>query len=47
MHATKETFIIALGSMGGAVLVMLYARWRVGQWVNDIKRVRPGALRCA
>tara|TARA_B110000467_G_scaffold53648_1_gene49098 strand:- start:1021 stop:2628 length:1608 start_codon:yes stop_codon:yes gene_type:complete len=39
MHATKETFIIAIGSMGGAVLVMLYARWRVGQWVNDIKRV--------
>jgi uncharacterized protein (TIGR03663 family) len=45
MHATKETFIIAIGSMGGAVLVMLYARWRVGQWVNDIKRVRP--VHCA
>ena len=45
MHATKETFIIALGSMGGAVLVMLYDRWRVGQWVNDIKRVRP--VHCA
>jgi len=41
MHATKETFIIALGSMGAALLLMLCARWRVGQWVNDIKRVRP------
>ncbi len=40
MHATKETFVIALGAMGGAVLVMLCARRRGGQWVNDIKRVR-------
>ena len=45
MHATKETFIIALGSMGAALFVMLCARWRTGQWVNDIKRVRP--LHCA
>jgi len=45
MHATKETFIIALGSMGAALLVMLYARWRTGQWVNDIKRVKP--VHCA
>ena len=41
MHATKETFVIALGAMGSALCVMLCARWRVGQWVNDIKRVRP------
>ena len=40
MHATKETFVIALGAMGGAVLVMLCARRQGGQWVNDIKRVR-------
>ena len=41
MHATKETFVIALGSMGAALLVMLCARWRAGQWVGDLKRVRP------
>ncbi|MDB4702962.1 TIGR03663 family protein, partial [bacterium] len=40
MHATKETFVIALGAMGGAVLVMLCARRQGWQWVNDIKRVR-------
>ena len=41
MHATKETFVIALGAMGAALCVMLCARWRVGQWINDIKQVRP------
>ena len=41
MHATKETFVIALGAMGAALFVMLCARWRTGQWVNAINRVRP------
>ena len=41
MHATKETFVIALGAMGGALLVMLCARRRGGRWLGDLKRVRP------
>jgi len=41
MHATKETFVIALGAMGGALLVMLYFRRQGGQWLGDLKRIRP------
>ena len=46
MHATKETFVIALGAMAGALMVLLCARGRVGQWRGDIERFRPahGAL---
>lgn len=41
MHATKETFVIALGAMGGALLVLLCFRRHGGQWVDDIKRIKP------
>ena len=41
MHGTKETFVIALGAIGGALLVMLYVRRQGGKWLNDLKRVRP------
>ena len=41
MHATKETFVIALGAMVGSLLVLLCARRRGGQWRDDIKRVGP------
>ena len=41
MHATKETFVIALGAMAGALMVLLCARRRGGQWRDDIKRVGP------
>jgi hypothetical protein len=45
MHATKETFVIALGSMGAALLVMLCARRQGGQWLGDLKRLSP--VHCA
>jgi uncharacterized protein (TIGR03663 family) len=41
MYATKETFVIALGAMGGALLVLLCFRRHGGQWIDDIKRIKP------
>jgi uncharacterized protein (TIGR03663 family) len=41
MHTTKETFVIALGAMGGALLVLLCFRGHGGQWIDDIKRIKP------
>ena len=45
MHATKETFVIALGAMGAALLVMLCARRQGGRWLGDLKRLSP--VHCA
>ncbi|MDP6794175.1 MAG: TIGR03663 family protein [Verrucomicrobiota bacterium] len=41
MHATKETFVIALGAMAGALLVLLYIRRRAGQQLWNLNWVRP------
>ena len=41
MHATKETFVIALSAMGGSLFLMLFARRQGEQWVGDLKRVIP------
>ncbi len=40
MHATKETFVIAVGALGLGGLVLLATQVRDGQWVNSVKRVR-------
>ena len=41
MHATKETFVIALGAMGGA-LILMRCFWReVGELESNLQEVRP------
>ena len=40
MHATKETFVIALGAMAGAILVLLCLRRREGQQLWNLERLK-------
>ena len=40
MHATKETFIIAVAALGLGCLVLLCGQSKDGQWVDFIKRIR-------
>ena len=40
MHATKETFVIAVGAIGLSVLVLLSVRLKNGLWQESVRRAK-------
>ena len=40
MHATKETFVIAVGAIGLGVIVLLVSRLKNGQWLESTRQVK-------
>jgi len=40
MHATKETFVIAVGAIGFGVLVLLGSRQKNGHWMGSVRQIK-------